>query len=103
LFVLADNLQEIFIMKKNIYWFVILLILIGCAGITKIPDPDSSEAMLYTEKCTGCHSLPHPKRHRFHEWVHFVKLMEEHMEKKSTSLSQEDKKMILGYLQKHAR
>ena len=86
-------------------WTMIIAVvfIIGCAGITKIPDPDSSEAMLYSEKCTGCHSLPHPKRHRFHEWVHFVKLMEEHMEKKNTSLSQEDKNIILGYLQKNAR
>tara|TARA_B100000315_G_scaffold9317_1_gene9184 strand:+ start:5110 stop:5364 length:255 start_codon:yes stop_codon:yes gene_type:complete len=82
---------------------IAFVFMVGCAGITRIPDPDSSEARLYTEKCTGCHSLPHPKRHRFHGWAHFVKLMEEEMEKKGTPLSDEDKKVILGYLQKHAR
>jgi len=92
-------------MKNKFYWVmkIAVVFVIGCAGLTKIPDPDSPEARLYTERCTQCHSLPHPKRHRFHEWVHFVTLMKEPMEKKGTPLSDEDKKVILGYLQKHSR
>lgn len=92
------------IMSKKIYWMIVFsLITFGCAGTTKIPEPESSEARLYTEKCTQCHSLPHPKRFRSHEWPHFVKLMEVPMKERGVTMTTEDKKIILDYLQNHAR
>ncbi len=81
----------------------ILLFFMGCAGLANLPDPESSEAKLYREKCTQCHRIAHPKRHRDYEWEHFFQVMKGHMENRGISLSAEEEKTILGYLKKNAR
>ncbi len=77
----------------------------GCAtGPTSIPDASSAGARLYVSKCGACHSLPHPKRNSYREWQHLLELMQQRMaEQKMPALTGEEKEVLLGYLQRHAR
>jgi len=77
----------------------------GCAtGPTPIPDASSAGAQLYISKCGVCHSIPHPKRNSYPEWQHLLELMQQRMaEQKMPALTGGEKKVILGYLQHHAR
>jgi hypothetical protein len=82
-----------------------LSLLVGCAGSpTPIPEAKSSAALLYRERCTTCHSIPHPKRHRYGEWKVIVEVMETHMkERQFPPLTDEERLSILGYLESHSR
>jgi mono/diheme cytochrome c family protein len=89
-------------------FFIILylsVLLTACAGApTPIPDAESRGALIYAQKCSTCHSLPHPKRHRYAEWVTMVKLMEAHMQKDNTApLTDQERSLILNYLKEQAR
>jgi len=85
---------------------VLLLILpaLYCSSFNTIPDEGTKEADLYSNKCGSCHSLPHPSRHTYAQWDHTMSLMEMRMnENNFNPLNEEEKKMILEYLKKHAR
>jgi cytochrome c5 len=83
----------------------LLILLAGCAGgPTPIPDPDSAAAQLYTDKCSACHALPHPKRHTLAEWQSTFTLMEQRIaERGLPAISADEKQILLGYLKEHAR
>jgi hypothetical protein len=91
-------------MKKALLTMCVMFIA-GCAAgrPTPIPDTGSPEARLYVEKCSPCHSIPHPKRHTFAEWEHIIPLMKERMENKGMTFTPEERKMVLNYLKKHSR
>jgi len=83
----------------------LLILLAACAGgPTSIPEPDSAAARLYTEKCSACHALPHPKRHTFAQWQSIFTLMEQRIaERKQPAITTDEKESLLGYLKEHAR
>ena len=93
------------VIKKMIALPILLWFITGCAGTgtPAIPEADSSEAKLFLNKCTQCHSWPHPDRHTPTEWDHYLNLMEKRMAEKSLDFSKEDREIIRGYLRKHAR
>lgn len=90
-------------MKK---YFIFLLFGLGvsCAAApTPIPDPLSSGAMLFSEKCGVCHSVPHPKRHTYKQWERLVPVMDMRMrEKMNEPLLAKEKTMILEYLKRNS-
>jgi hypothetical protein len=91
--------------------FVIILSLIigyGCAGMNftfaPIPDKDTTEAKLYAEKCSLCHSVPHPNRYVYDRWEEIVFNMEDAMKEKGmTELKENERSIILNYLKVHSR
>jgi len=90
-------------MKKLI--LISFLFFSGCiVGITPIPEPETENAKLYSEKCSTCHSLAHPKRHTADQWENVIAIMEKRMREKGVlALEKEEKSAILQYLKKHAR
>ena len=84
---------------------LIAIVGLGCtAGSITLPDAESSAAQLYSEKCSTCHALPHPKRHTASEWPPVFELMERRMsERYVTAFSAEQRSVLLGYLQDNAR
>jgi len=81
------------------------LTMIGCAvGPTPIPEAQSPAALLYAEKCGACHAVPHPKRNTAAEWQHLFVLMEQRMiERNIVALTDEQREMLMSYLQNNAR
>ena len=77
----------------------------GCAsGLTPIPEPESAAALLYEEKCSVCHALPHPKRNTAAEWQHLFPLMERRMsERNMAAFSETERETLMKYLRSHAR
>ena len=90
---------------KKMLLILSLVAIAGCAGSpTPIPAPESEEAKVYRERCSGCHSLPHPKRHTFEQWRHLLKVMEKQMRHEGTPpMTASEKAAILEYLKKHSR
>lgn len=86
-------------------YFLSVLALAACAGApTPIPDSGSADARLYTERCSACHSLPHPARHTPAQWEHLLGVMERHMADRGMEpLAPGERRRILAYLAAHAR
>ena len=83
---------------------VMTLWLAACAGMTRVPEPESPQALVYQANCSACHGLPHPHRHTFAQWQHLLVLMEARIrERGMTPLSPDDRETILHYLKKNAR
>jgi len=91
--------------KQSLASLIILLTASGCAGLTTpIPDPQSTGAQLFSEKCGVCHALPHPQRHTGAQWQHIVVLMERRIDERGlTALTTAEREAILKYLQQHGR
>ncbi len=85
--------------------FTFVAFMISCAGqMTPIPGMESNDAKLYSDKCSSCHSLPHPKRHTFKQWEHIVAAMEKEVKhKEMPPLTKNETSAILNYLKKYAR
>lgn len=82
-----------------------IIFIAGCvSGPTPVPDAQSAEARLYTQKCGTCHSVPHPGRNTAAEWQHLFALMEQRMaERNMPPFTDEEKTILQNYLQSHAR
>jgi cytochrome c1 len=92
-------------MKIHGFIFVLLMLFVMPAWAdTPIPDADSPEAKVYAEKCSACHSLPHPKRLYFEQWQHMLKVMYMRIsERNSEPLTEQEQEAILRYLKAHSR
>ena len=91
-------------MRKLYLTLLACMLTLPVYAATIIPDADSLQAKIYTEKCSTCHVLPHPKRLSFNGWKHMLKLMDQRMvERKVSPLEPEERKAIEGYLRQHAR
>jgi mono/diheme cytochrome c family protein len=92
---------------KKIPWFALIIVtsVAGCAsGPTPLPDPQSSAAALYADKCGACHAVPHPKRNTAAEWRRLFSLMEQRMaERHMAAFSPAERETLLNYLQSNAR
>ena len=76
--------------------------LMACGG-GQLPEAGTQDAELFMQKCTVCHSWPHPARHTRGEWGHYLALMEAHMQAKGIPFPEDEKKVITNYLYRNAR
>jgi len=82
---------------------VLAMLFVSPAWATEIPDADSASAQLFSQRCSICHSLPHPKRLDWQHWRSMLHLMKQRMAERDISLPNEEWRQIAGYLQSHAR
>jgi len=94
-------------MKFIVFPIAILVFLTACnsQSVNSFDVLDeNSAAFLYQQKCSLCHALPHPKRHKANEWPALVEAMQLRMaEKKFSVLSEYEYLTILDYLVTNAR
>ena len=68
-----------------------------------LPESHSPEAKLYQQKCSGCHRLYAPGVLTAEMWDFMVARMEEEFRRRGVpSLTEEEKRAILSYLQRHS-
>jgi cytochrome c5 len=61
-------------------------------------------AVLYRDRCSQCHLLPHPFQQTPEEWVEVVDRMQDHMRRQQKNpLTDPEKRSILEYLKQKAR
>lgn len=61
-------------------------------------------AVLYRERCSQCHLLPHPVQQTPEEWVSVVDRMQDHMRRaQKNPLTDQEKNTLLRYLKEKAR
>ncbi|MFQ5344457.1 MAG: hypothetical protein ACE5DZ_00695 [Mariprofundus sp.] len=75
----------------------------AAAGNMDIPDADSAAAQLFSQRCSGCHSLPHPGRLDWDHWRSMLHVMKRRMAERDISMPDEEWRQIAGYLKSHAR
>jgi hypothetical protein len=86
-----------------------MLLMIVCLTIstpvwaTDIPDASSASALLFSQRCSACHSLPHPKRLDWPHWRSMLHVMKQRMDERDMSMPVEEWQQIAGYLKSHAR
>jgi len=79
------------------------MLLTSPAWATEIPDAGSSAAKLFSQRCSACHSLPHPRRLDWPHWRSMLHVMKQRMAERDMSMSDEEWRQIAGYLKSHAR
>jgi len=93
-------------LKGVFLWSLILtgavLGLLNC-GAGSLPEEGSPDVVLFRNKCTVCHSWPHPKRHNTQEWDHYLGLMKGHMKNRGLSIEPQELETIRAYLHRNAR
>ena len=72
-------------------------------GAGSLPEEGSPDVTVFRNKCTVCHSWPHPKRHNTREWDHYLTLMETHMKNRGLPFEPQEKEIIRAYLHRNAR
>jgi len=73
------------------------------AWASDIPDADSASARVFSQRCSACHSLPHPARLDWEHWRSILHLMKQRMDEREMTIPTEDWKQISSYLKQHAR
>ncbi len=102
--VLDFNLKEIKKMKKATILLLLIFFTACAARQTPLPEPKSSGARLFADKCGVCHSIPHPKRHTITQWERMIDVMDKEMRHRGmASLAKDEKSAILGYLKRNSR
>lgn len=89
---------------------VTLVLAVGCSSkqsgtvsLGAYPDPQSVGAKMFKARCAECHVPPQPSSRKANEWPNIVDRMQHNLVmRSSTPLSDEEKREILGYLQKYA-
>ena len=92
---------------KSMVWKAVTLagvaaVLSSC-GAGSLPEEGSPEVTLFRNKCTVCHSWPHPGRHTAREWDHYLKVMQGHIKDRGFSIEPEELETIRAYLHRNAR
>lgn len=90
------------VMRQAIVLAGVALLLSSC-GAGTLPEEGSPDVTLFRNKCTVCHSWPHPQRHNAREWDHYLTLMEGHMKNRGFTLEPQEKETIRAYLHRNAR
>lgn len=73
----------------------------ACEG--PLPEQDSYPALLYTKRCDGCHRAYNPHRMTAAMWEIQVGMMEPKLREAGLPpLTDEERKIILDYLQRNA-
>lgn len=85
-----------------------VMLLSACSDLTNVPskslpDESSQGAVLLKEYCSGCHGAPHPTDHVASHWPNVIARMQTHRIREAYNpVPDDDKAVILSYLQKHA-
>ncbi len=79
------------------------LMLTQPAWATDISDSNTAAAQLFTQRCSICHSLPHPKRLDWPHWRSMLHVMKQRMDEKDMLMPDEEWQQIARYLKSHAR
>ena len=82
----------------------LLLVIVGNLGCNaSLPEPESTAAQLYRQRCAQCHRLYGPSLLTAEMWTVMVTRMEQEMlRRRVPPLKVEEKQTILEYLQKHS-
>ena len=78
----------------------------GGGAARPLPEPSSRGATLVATYCTQCHAAPSPTLHTSSEWASVTSRMQLHMGSGLPGIkmpSEEEMRMILAYMQRHAR
>jgi cytochrome c5 len=78
----------------------------GAANAQPLPEPESRGATLVTTYCTQCHAAPSPSLHTAADWANVTSRMQLHMSSGLSGIktpTEEEMRMILAYMQQHAR
>ncbi len=81
----------------------ICLLIASPAWAMEIPEADTASAKLYAQRCSVCHSLPHPGRLDWPHWRSMLHVMKQRMDDRGMEMPAEEWKQIAGYLKRHAR
>jgi hypothetical protein len=74
---------------------------LGCDGV--LPDPDSTGARLYAERCSGCHRLYQPRTMTPHMWrIQVERKQREFARRGARPLSDLEVRVLLAYLGTYA-
>jgi|SRR5579862_6883288 len=80
------------------------LITIGAAACsTKLPEPDSAAAKLYTQRCATCHRMFAPASLKFEMWKFQVDRMQGEIVRHGLpALTPEERTTLLDYLKRNS-
>jgi len=81
---------------------IVCLTFTTSAWATEIPDAGSAAAQLFAQRCSVCHSLPHPKRLDWPHWRSMLHVMKQRMDARDVSMPVQEWRQIAGYLKSHA-
>jgi len=84
-------------------WMIVCLTISTPVWATDIPDAGSASAQLFSQRCSVCHSLPHPGRLDWPHWRSMLHVMKQRMDERDMSMPVEEWQQIAGYLKSHAR
>jgi len=84
-------------------WMIACLTISTPVWATDIPDAGSASALLFSQRCSACHSLPHPGRLDWPHWRSILHVMKQRMDERDMSMPVEEWQQIAGYLKSHAR
>jgi hypothetical protein len=89
---------------RGVRWAVRVLIAVLISGCdASLPEPESSAAHLYRQRCSACHRLYAPQLLTAEMWGYMIPRMEQEMlRRRVPPLKSDEKQTILEYLQKHA-
>ena len=77
--------------------------LLACGCNARLPDPESSGARLYADRCAGCHRLYAPAAMTSEMWTIVVTRMQGELARRGLPpLSGHDQAVLLDYLQRHS-
>lgn len=84
--------------------FSLLVLSAGCVQ-QPLPDADTPAGLLYAGKCSLCHKPFHPETHTYTGWKKVITRMEKNAQAQGIEqlLSDDEKALVLAYLEKNAR
>jgi hypothetical protein len=82
----------------------VALLALSCLGCdARLPDPESPGAVLYAQRCNGCHRLYAPSLMKAAMWNVMLDRMQGEMVRRGLPpLTAEERKTVMAYLEKHS-
>ena len=89
---------------RGVKWAASVLLAVFLSSCdASLPEPESSSAQLYRQRCSACHRLYSPQALTAEMWGYMIPRMEQEMLRgRVPPLKADEKRTILEYLQKHA-
>ncbi|GAX62700.1 nitrate/TMAO reductases, membrane-bound tetraheme cytochrome c subunit [Candidatus Scalindua japonica] len=72
----------------------------GCVTVQRLPEEQSEDAQVYIERCSSCHTIPHPSRLNFNHWKDKIAVMEG---SQMPVIKTEEKEAILSYMRTESK
>ncbi len=76
------------------------LFLNSCVTMQKLPEETSADAQVYIERCSACHTIPHPSRLNFHHWKNKIVVMEGYQ---MPIIKSKEKEAVLSYIKTQSK